>query len=878
MNIDKIEDRLKLMFEPSTKIGEKRRIVFWTDPKKQYREAIDNNELNLGNVKVHELTDRNNFYTKHLLEEEDTDSNYLIYTNLENLTDKSSWVIDIVLYSQTFYADKLSMDLDDLGIGSSLRPIAEKYEKFFNNARRITKLSKLNIKDYTEETLELGMVASLCSSKTIDIEEIFRNIFTKSIDEDGYICEDNDNKYYTDINSILGQEVLAKYAQRYYGFNKADFSIKKLLITIIITALSKDLDDELLSNYSSYISAEKLNCHLFIDRWMNDMRSTAVYKKVVQVLEKELNLIDVFKDCDIDTIKSIDILPCIDKLVILNIVNSINNGVRKYSEYIEFIKDRRTTYFYSLYEYTYEALISLINMYKVDYKNIYGILKEDPKTMFDKYKDEYYEMDMYYRKFYIAHDKEVNNDIPKKLSTKVEEIYNKFINELNSKWTESIDSNMEGHWGIAGIKNQKDFYNHYVNPSVSVGDRIFVIISDALRYEVGKELCDRLNEEFIGSTNIDAILSVIPSITKLGMASLLPHKNISFKNDLKVYVNGEDANGYDENEDAVLVTRNSAGLENRKSIIQSSVNSSIAIDFEKLIELTREERQEMLRGYKLVYIYHDQIDAIGDKAATENQAFEATEKAISEIQRIIKIIRNELSGSNVVITADHGFVYQRNKLEESDKLDKNIDGALEIKRRYMLSNQNKEVTGAMKFSMDYLLGDDINMYAYIPNSIMRFKTQGAGSNFVHGGASLQEVVVPIVQFKNIRNTSKNSVRAEKVKIQPIVSNNKITNTPFKVRLYQTEKVSLSNKVANYSVYLVDENSNIISDVHSIIADKVSENASEREFMVVLNIPRTLKYDKNKNYYLIVKDKDEDIVTNKTAFKISLGIMSDIDFF
>ena len=168
-------------------------------------------------------------------------------------------------------------------------------------------------------------------------------------------------------------------------------------------------------------------------------------------------------------------------------------------------------------------------MYKIEYKNIYGIPKEDPKTMFNMYKDEYYEMDMYYRKFYIAHDKEVNSDIPKKLSNKVEEIYNKFINELNTNWTASIESNMDGQWGIMGVINQKDFYKHYVNPSISLGDRMFVIISDALRYEVGKELTDRLNEEIIGSTNIDAMLSVIPSITKLGMASLLPHKNIEIK-------------------------------------------------------------------------------------------------------------------------------------------------------------------------------------------------------------------------------------------------------------------------------------------------------------------------------------------------------------
>ncbi|MEG0855809.1 MAG: BREX-1 system phosphatase PglZ type A [Terrisporobacter sp.] len=877
MNIDKIQEKLRLMFQPSTKIGENRKIIFWTDPKEQYREAFDNNEINIENVKIHELRNDNNFYTKYLLNKEDVDSNYLIYTNLDNLMDESSWIIDIVLYSQIFYADKLSMDLDDLGIDFNLRDVASKYEIFFNNRKRIEKLQSLNIKDYTEEVLELGMIASLCACKTTDVEEIFRSILMKSIDEDGYICDDEDNKYYKEINNILGSDALLKYARKYYGFNKEEFSIKKLLITIIITSLTKDIDTDLLSNYNSYISNEKLNCYLFIDRWINDVKSRESYYAVANTLENELGIFDMFRNIEIDYLKNIDILPCIDKQIILYIVQHIEIGSRKYDDYIKTIKERRTTNFYSKYENTYEALINVIEMHSIAYDNIYGILKEDPKTMFNTYKDEYYKMDMYYRKFYIAHDKEINNDIPKKLSLKVEELYEKFINELNSKWTDSLETNIGDSWGIAGVKNQKYFYRDYINPSVSIGERIFVIISDALRYEVGKELCDKLNEEVVGSSNIDAVLSVVPSITKLGMASLLPYKNIEIKNNGHVFVNGEDANE-DDYENKTIVSRSSAGLENRNKIIKSSVTSSIAIDYDKLIQLTREERKEMLKGYKLVYIYHDEIDARGDKASTENQAFEATEKAISEIQRIIKIIRNELSGTNVVVTSDHGFIYQKSKLKESDKIDKEIDGALEIGRRYMLNDKDKYVEGTMKFNMDYILGDDNELYAYIPNSIMRFKIQGSGANFVHGGASLQEVVIPVIQFKNIRKSSKNSVKVEKVKIHPIVLSNKITNTPFKVRMYQTEKLSSNTKVGNYSVYLADESGNIVSDIHNIIADKSSDNPSEREFNIVLNIPRTNQYDRNQNYYLITKDKDEEIIINKTAFKISLGIMSGIDFF
>ena len=861
MNIEKIQTKLQSMFELSTQIGENRRIVFWNDPKHQYIELIDNNELILDNVKIHKLTENNNFYTKYLLEEEDIESNYLIYTNILDLTDKSNWLIDIVLYSQIFFADKLSIDLDELKIPSHLRSIAEQYEKFFKNNKRISKLSKLDISEFTEENLELGMIASLSNSKTIEMDDIFRTIIIESIDEEGYLIEDDDNKYYKEINNILGDSILKKYASKNYGYSYEEFSIKKLIITIVITALSKDISKEYLYNFESYITNQYLNCHLFIDKWMNDTRTRQNYNQLINVIENDLNLQSIFDNVEIEEIKDIEIAPCIDKKIILYIINSINNNIRQYNNYITTIKDRRTTHFYSEYQYTYESLLNLINMYKLESDHLYGILKEDPKKMFDTYKEDYSQMDMYYRKFYVAHDKEINNDIPKKLAIKVEEIYNNFINDLNSKWTSSIESNMEGKWIIPGVRNQKDFYRNYVYPSVSIGDRVFVIISDALRYEVGKELCDKLNEEVVGSTQIDAMLSVIPSITKTGMAALLPHEEINIRNNIDVY---------DKNQ-------STSGIENRKNIIQNSVKSSIAVDFDTLISLTRDDRKEMLKGYKLVYIYHNKIDAFGDKAATENQAFDAVEDTINDIQRIVRIIRNDLGGTNVLVTSDHGFIYQRSKLEESDKISKTKNYALEIGRRYMISDKNDDIEGTVKFNMEYLL-DNNNYNVYMPNSIMRFKTQGGGSNFVHGGSSLQEVVVPIVQFKNIRKTSKRSVQVEKVKVHPIITSNKITNTPFKVRLYQTEKISSTNKEANYNIYLIDDKNEILSDVHSIIADKTSDNPSEREFSIVLNIPRSIKYDKNKSYYLVVKDKDDEVIISRESFTISLGIMSDIDFF
>ena len=42
---------------------------------------------------------------------------------------------------------------------------------------------------------------------------------------------------------------------------------------------------------------------------------------------------------------------------------------------------------------------------------------------------------------------------------------------------------------------------------------------------------------------------------------------------------------------------------------------------------------------------------------------------------------------------------------------------------------------------------------YVPRSTIRFKVQGPGYNFVHGGAALQEVMVPLIKYKVLRGSN-----------------------------------------------------------------------------------------------------------------------------
>jgi uncharacterized protein (TIGR02687 family) len=322
--------------------------------------------------------------------------------------------------------------------------------------------------------------------------------------------------------------------------------------------------------------------------------------------------------------------------------------------------------------------------------------------------------------------------------------------------------------------------------------------------------------------------------------------------------------------------RTSAGLDNRMEILQTAVPESIAIHYQELFAMNKAGRRETFKGKKLIYIYHDSIDAIGDKASTEIYTFTAAERAIEEIYNIIKIIRDDLSGTNIFVTADHGFVYQREALEESDKIEKEGLHAVEVKRRYLLSLDSGERTGLLDINMGSLIKNEYRLTAYVPKATIRFKMQGSGVNFVHGGASLQEIVVPLIKFKNIRSGQKNSREIEKVDVKLTNTTRKITNSLFNLTFFQTERVEDKRIPRTVKIYMADENDSVITNEETLICDRTSDKPEDRTFKLRFAL-KSIPYDKNKDYYLIIKDVETNVVVEKIPFQISLGIVSEFDF-
>lgn len=190
---------------------------------------------------------------------------------------------------------------------------------------------------------------------------------------------------------------------------------------------------------------------------------------------------------------------------------------------------------------------------------------------------------------------------------------------------------------------------------------------------------------------------------------------------------------------------------------------------------------------------------------------------------------------------------------------------------------------------DYLmpvqfLGGNTEFDGFAPRESIRIKMSGGGMNFVHGGISLQEMVVPVIEYHHLHNDSmeyrrnKQKYDTRPVTVNLLSANRKISNMIFSLNFYQKDAVSANREAATYQVYFTDENGKQISDVQKIIADKTRDNGAERTFRCQFNL-KSLKYSNTATYYLVIADEQGFQMPQHEPFQIDIAFAVDeFDFF
>ena len=251
-------------------------------------------------------------------------------------------------------------------------------------------------------------------------------------------------------------------------------------------------------------------------------------------------------------------------------------------------------------------------------------------------------------------------------------------------------------------------------------------------------------------------------------------------------------------------------LLNEETILQKYSPDSVCVQFDNIVTCCCAASS----GKQVVYVYHNQIDARGDKPNTEDEVFVACQEAIAEIIDLIRRISTSANTYRFIVTADHGFIYKRDKIAESDKIE-GIKGKTSfINRRFVVAQEPVSKDGIASMEMSKVLRNDDTKWVSYPISDDVFKVAGGGQNYVHGGSSPQEMLVPVLDLKMERGHME--TRSAGVALVSMVR--KITNKITILDFIQSEPVSDVVKAASYRLFFISDDNERISNENSCIAD------------------------------------------------------------
>lgn len=862
-NID-IKQNIQNKFKQPLADFYKRRIVFWKDSEKEFESTVD--ELNFDNVKIVKLTNSNSFSVKKQLLVDEPETNFLVYDTSSFDDPKDNWMWDIELYSEMFRADYLSTLLEEMNIAQhpSLRNTVKEYSKFFDNKDRKNTYKQICVSTDDLKTLHLGIISVLTKSKTLDIHEILLQLFKKGFEEEN-------NEFYQNIVKFGNVEVFWKIVNRYTGYTGT--SLNDLVKYILLTALAQTIDpEEIKKYYSQYLSEESIgNCYDIVNEWYNSTDSSFVKKMIIDV-GRELQIVPVMLDkLTISQIVGSDIFPHINGNLVIKLLTEIKNNIIRTEEDIDLIERRRSMRWYKEYLNYFEGIYYIAKMQGIykKYQNAFHMISS--ADVWKQYSQNLYLFDTYYRKFhyYFQESQKHTNvhvdDDFKECADYIENLYtNWYLKNLSDNWISSAGDELAKYGKIQGAESQMDFYYKYVEQNI--GKIItFVVISDAMRYEVGKELYDKLSQNARANVKITPVLSVFPSVTEFGMAALLPGRKI-IREDGMITSYGIDTNS----------------TEKRQDVLRAKCPESIAITYEDFQKMKQSERSELIKGMKVVYIYHNDIDARGDKAISEKQVFDACNETIEKLNNLVQIITSLRGSSHIVITADHGFMYNYKPIAETNKFSKaDLSGVSRAGRRYVVGDNSTSSTYLQPVKL--LINDKNDSHVgLVPKDIVRIKMAGGGENYVHGGISLQEMMIPVITYDNVRADSKEYQKnSEKysnsyAKIQLVGDNRKISNSIFTLNFYQNDIVGGNVVPATYEIYMVNASGKPVSDVKTVVADKEDKDSSNRQFKVRLNL-KPIQFSKTELYYLVVMNKESGQPLERIEYQINITFTNDFDF-
>lgn len=854
------------------------RFLFWYDTEQEYLDCIK--DFKLSNVVVMLVEEVPALQMKMEIAQAELSTKFLFYSTKAQPEPQQDWLLAYRLKGKSFSADSTQILMDELGLSAHvLRPHLKTRMKFLNAKERVDKLKRWTSTEDDAESLDLKILTVITRADQAEAFNVFNQTLTSLVQDDDVVA-DTESRIWSEIVQYQMTDSFWQLAKMHFGYASDKPSLKNLLMCLLVTdfesgLINKQSLPDQLSHFVLPISNLKANAKVFISRWRTDVQLMHAYALLSQVVASELGL-----DGLISSIPEYELYDAItfgeiEKRILTALKGKLLDGTILGDDRVLALITRRKNGFWAnlkvakdieltkAYAASYDAIESAWRFLTLKQQFTNGFSFADTATGLASYKDTLYQFDQNYRHFHYAVDlvEPTGWMLLQDLRTLIEGSYSGwFIPQFSSAWSKLIEGEqgLLNDWNVSGWDNQQNFYEKHVKRVLNNNvKRVFVLISDAFRYEAAQELATVLTERNKYQVQLGGMLGVLPSYTSLGMASLLPHSNLSYKRDQNLTVLADGLS--------------TSGIENRLAVL--SQHNGIAIKHEELLSLGKQKGREFVKPYEVVYIYHDRIDAIGDKQSTETKTFEAVNQTIDELAQIVSFVFNSLSASTLFVTADHGFMYQESALESADKsnLSDKPNGTLLAKKRYLLGERLGETQQAWYGNTHLTAGTELgdgSLDFWVPKAANRFHFAG-GARFVHGSAMPQEIVVPLL---TIKQSDSDKAKTKFVEVNLLGSVNKVVTNVQRFELIQTEAVGdyILPRTVRVSI---QDNQTPITDEQMLTLDKNSMLLDERKLHVFLTL-KSGDYDRLKDYYFSVRDIESGVEVLRVPLRIDLAFNND----
>lgn len=351
-------------------------------------------------------------------------------------------------------------------------------------------------------------------------------------------------------------------------------------------------------------------------------------------------------------------------------------------------------------------------------------------SLVDFYTSTLRETDRHHREFeQIAGDHMDPDAILEGVVAQARRRYQRLMADVQAAFVRHLER--EG-WPPNGRLANADVFDKFVAPKLQTsGSRVAYILVDALRFELGIALERQLSAD--GKVKLHVAFAQLPTVTPVGMASLLPKAGQSLT--LK------------RQDDKVVPVLGDVQLVNviqRMALLRSRYGDRFA----------ESPLNDFVRGNVVV---PETVDLLVLRTNEIDDRLEnSPETALDVIHDALKRLRsavNELRKrgfKDVVIATDHGFFVNLG-FEAGDVCTKPPGSWLNVHERSLLGDGSFDGSNFVLSAAHVGIKGDFAQLAG-PRSMSPYKSR---EMYLHGGASLQEAVVPVIELKleAIKNTN-----------------------------------------------------------------------------------------------------------------------------